>query len=77
MSINDISFSEAGRIILNPILFDLPGVQQIFWYTHERAHQIFGRSEEVTSLAADDLGHQEKITALTRVTNFRPGKWPH
>ena len=43
--INDIAAAYKGRIILHPRVLDLPRAQQLFWYTHECAHQIFGPGE--------------------------------
>jgi hypothetical protein len=43
--IDDIAAAYKGRIILHPRVLDLPRAQQLVWYTHECAHQIFGQGE--------------------------------
>lgn len=45
--INDIAESWGGWIYISPRLFGLPRAQQLFWYTHECGHQIFGSNETV------------------------------
>lgn len=66
--INDISFSYSGGIILNPILFTLPRAEQIFWYMHECAHQIFGRSEAVADCWAVEQG---RINGWLKPSEFK------
>lgn len=56
LKINDIAASVGGRIVLNPSLFELPRAQQLFWYTHECGHQIFGPSETVADCWAVEQG---------------------
>lgn len=56
LQIADIAASTGGRIILNPSVFGLPRSQQLFWYTHECAHQIFGPSETVADCWAVEQG---------------------
>jgi hypothetical protein len=56
LKINDIAASSGGRIILNPSLFALPRSQQLFWYTHECGHQIFGPSEAVADCWSVEQG---------------------
>lgn len=53
---NDIAASYGGTIILNPRLFALPRAQQMFWYTHECSHHIFGPSEEVADCWSVEQG---------------------
>jgi hypothetical protein len=43
--IGDIAAASRGRIYLNPAMLSLPRAQQLFWYMHECAHQIFGLGE--------------------------------
>jgi hypothetical protein len=43
--IYDIAASQGGWIYLSPRLLRLPRAQQLFWYTHECAHNIFGPGE--------------------------------
>jgi hypothetical protein len=54
--INDIAESWGGWIYVSPRLFGLPRAQQIFWYTHECGHQIFGSSEVVADCWAVQQG---------------------
>lgn len=54
--INDIAAAYKGRIILHPRVLDLPRAQQLFWYTHECAHQIFGPGEAAADCWAIQQG---------------------
>lgn len=54
--INDIAAAYKGRIILHPRVFALPRAQQLFWYTHECAHQIFGPGEAAADCWAVQQG---------------------
>lgn len=45
MRMQDIAAAQNGRIFLNPAVMSLPRAQQMFWYTHECAHFIFGNGE--------------------------------
>jgi hypothetical protein len=54
--INDIAAAYTGRIILHPRVLDLPRAQQLFWYTHECAHQIFGPGEAAADCWAVQQG---------------------
>ncbi|RXD07054.1 hypothetical protein EQZ23_02910 [Sphingomonas sp. UV9] len=45
-----------GRIYLHPRVLDLPRAQQLFWYTHECAHQIFGPGEAAADCWAVQQG---------------------
>lgn len=54
--INDIAAAYRGRIILHPRVLDLPRAQQLFWYTHECSHQIFGPSEAAADCWAVQQG---------------------
>lgn len=56
LKINDIAASTGGRIILDPRVFALPRAQQLFWYTHECGHQIFGPSEATADCWAVEQG---------------------
>ncbi len=56
VQIADIAASTRGRIILNPNVFALPRAQQLFWYTHECAHQIFGPNEAVADCWSVEQG---------------------
>ena len=69
--IDDIAAAYRGRIILHPRVLNLPRAQQLFWYTHECAHQIFGPGEAAADcwsvqqgkiqgwLSRDELGKLE------------------
>ena len=54
--IDDIAAAYKGRIILHPRVLDLPRAQQLFWYTHECAHQIFGPGEAAADCWAVQQG---------------------
>jgi hypothetical protein len=54
--IDDIAAAYKGRIILHPRVLDLPRAQQLFWYTHECAHQIFGPGEAAADCWAIQQG---------------------
>ena len=54
--INDIAAAYRGRIYLHPRVLDLPRAQQLFWYTHECAHQIFGPGEAAADCWAVQQG---------------------
>ncbi|WP_198350656.1 hypothetical protein [Sphingomonas prati] len=54
--IDDIAAAARGRIYLHPRVFDLPRAQQLFWYTHECAHQIFGPNEAAADCWAVQQG---------------------
>ena len=45
MAMADIAAAQHGRIYLNPALLDRPRAEQMFWYTHECGHFIFGAGE--------------------------------
>jgi hypothetical protein len=55
--IDDIASAYKGRIILHPRVLDLPRAQQLFWYTHECAHQIFGPGEAAADCWAVQQGN--------------------
>lgn len=81
--IADIAASTSGRIILNPRIFALPRAQQLFWYTHECAHQIFGPSEAVADCWSVEQGRiQGWLTStefgqLATVISRLPGSATH
>ena len=54
--IDDIAAAYKGRIILHPRVLNLPRAQQLFWYTHECAHQIFGPGEAAADCWAVQQG---------------------
>jgi hypothetical protein len=43
--IDDIAAAYNGCMFLHPRVLDLPRAQELFWYTHECAHQILGPGE--------------------------------
>lgn len=65
--IDDIAAAYKGRIILHPRLLNLPRAQQLFWYTHECAHQIFGPGEAAADCWAIQQG---KIQGWLSSTEF-------
>jgi len=54
--IDDIAAAYRGRIYLHPRVLNLPRAQQLFWYTHECAHQIFGPGEAAADCWAVQQG---------------------
>ncbi|WP_226019629.1 hypothetical protein [Novosphingobium sp. FKTRR1] len=56
LEIDDLAASWGGRIYLSPRVFALPRSQQLFWYTHECAHQIFGPDEAVADCWSVEQG---------------------
>ena len=54
--IDDIAAAYKGRIILHPRVLNLPRAQQLFWYTHECAHHIFGPGEAAADCWAVQQG---------------------
>ncbi|MGU3389698.1 hypothetical protein [Sphingomonas sp. M1A8_2b] len=54
--IDDIASAYKGRIYLHPRLLNMPRAQQLFWYTHECAHQIFGPGEAAADCWAVQQG---------------------
>lgn len=45
LNMQDIAVTQGGRIYLNFKLLTRPRAEQLFWYTHECAHIIFGAGE--------------------------------
>lgn len=41
----DIAATQGGTIYLSSVLMERPRAEQLFWYTHECAHLIFGAGE--------------------------------
>jgi hypothetical protein len=75
--INDIAAASRGRIYLHPRVLDLPRAQQLFWYTHECAHQIFGTGEAAADCWAVQQGriqgwlsHAELIQLTRSMRSF-------
>ncbi|RXD07448.1 hypothetical protein EQZ23_05300 [Sphingomonas sp. UV9] len=81
--INDIAAAYKGRIILHPRVLDLPRAQQLFWYTHECAHQIFGPGEAAADCWAVQQGKiqgwlsREELTKLADSMQQFPGDDTH
>jgi hypothetical protein len=81
--INDIAAAYKGRIILHPRVLDLPRAQQLFWYTHECAHQIFGPGEAAADCWAVRQGKiqgwlsRAELTGLNRSMRNFPGDASH
>lgn len=82
-NMTDIAASSGGRIILNPLLFSYPRAQQIFWYTHECGHQIFGASETTADCWAAEQGRIQgwldsaEFEKLLKLINLLPGDAAH
>ncbi|WP_175518166.1 hypothetical protein [Sphingomonas sp. OK281] len=75
--INDVVAAYKGRIILHPRVLDLPRAQQLFWHTHECAHQIFAPGEAAADCRAVQQGkiwgrlsHEELTNLPTPCINF-------
>lgn len=64
MHFNDIAASTGNLIILNPRLFRMPRAQQMFWYTHECGHQIFGPNEAVADCWSVQQGWRQGWLSL-------------
>lgn len=81
--INDIALAFGGRIFLHPRLFGLPRAQQLFWYTHECAHQIFGPSESKADCWSVQQGKiqgwltPDELSKLDRSMRDLPGDASH
>lgn len=81
--INDIAAAYKGRIILHPRVLDLPRAQQLFWYTHECAHQVFGPGEAAADCWAVQQGKiqgwlsRAELTALGLSMRQFPGDADH
>jgi len=81
--IEDIAAAYKGRIILHPRLLDLPRAQQLFWYTHECAHQIFGPGEAAADCWAVEQGKiqgwlsRDELTKLGTSMRDFPGDATH
>lgn len=81
--INDIAAAYKGRIILHPRVLDLPRAQQLFWYTHECAHQIFGPGEAAADCWAVQQGKlqgwlsRDELTKLGSSMQQFPGDNTH
>lgn len=80
---NDIAAARSGRIYLNPKVMTLPRAQQMFWYTHECAHFIFGGGEARADCWSVQQGRiQGWLTAaefsnLARSMRAHPGDATH
>lgn len=81
--INDIAAAYKGRIILHPRVLDLPRAQQLFWYTHECGHQIFGPGEAAADCWAVQQGKiqgwlsREELTRLAHSMQQFPSDDTH
>ena len=81
--IDDIAAAYKGRIILHPRVLNLPRAQQLFWYTHECAHQIFGPGEAAADCWSVQQGKiqgwlsRDELTKLDRTMQQFPGDASH
>ena len=81
--IDDIARAVPGQIILNPMLFQLPPVVQVFVYAHECAHQIVGSNEMAADCWAIKLGRNQgwlpaaAIGVIQQYFGNSPGDWTH
>jgi len=82
-TIGDIAGSYDGHIYLDPRVFALPRAQQLFWYTHECAHQMFGASEPTADCWSVQQGRiqgwlsQEELGKLRKAMADLPGDATH
>jgi len=83
LEIADISQAWNGLIILSPRVFTLPKSQQLFWYTHECAHHIFGSNEAVADCWSVEQGRVQgwldraEFEALEAKIHRLPGDASH
>lgn len=81
--IHDIAESWGSWIFISPRLFLLPRAQQLFWYTHECAHHIFGPSETVADCWAVRQGKIQgwldpgELKHLLEIVRGLPGDAAH
>ncbi|MCP8889714.1 hypothetical protein [Sphingomonas faeni] len=81
--IDDIAAAYKGRIILHPRVLDLPRAQQLFWYTHECAHHIFGPGEAAADCWAVQQGKiqgwlsRDELSRLGTTMRSFPGDATH
>ena len=81
--IDDIAAAYKGRIVLHPRVLNLPQAQQLFWYTHECAHQIFGPNEAAADCWAVQQGKiqgwlsRPDLIALNTSMRALPGDGAH
>jgi hypothetical protein len=83
MEMYDIAEARNGRIFLNKSLMSRPRAQQIFWYTHECAHHIFGAGEARADCWAVQQGRShgwlapDEFNLLGRSMISHPGTAAH
>jgi uncharacterized membrane protein YccC len=81
--INDIAAAYNGRIYLHPRVLDLPRAQQLFWYTHECAHQMFGSDEALADCWSVQQGRiqgwlsRDELNKLDKSMQAFPGDASH
>ena len=81
--IDDIAAAYRGRIYLHPRVLNLPRAQQLFWYTHECAHQIFGPGEAAADCWAVEQGKiqgwlsRDELAKLSDTMRQFPGDASH
>lgn len=82
-NIGDIARAIPGWIVLDPKVFYLPDVVQIFIYAHECSHHVLGSNEAAADCLAIRTGRdqgwflQNDIAWLVRYFGNSPGDWTH
>jgi hypothetical protein len=81
--INDIAQAAPGQILLNPMLFNLPPVVQVFVYAHECGHQVVGSNETAADCWAIKVGRNQgwlsrpAVGMIQQYFGDSPGDWTH
>jgi len=81
--INDIAQAGPGQIFLNPTLFSLPPVVQVFVYAHECGHQVVGSNEMAADCWAIKVGRNQgwlsrpAVGVIQQYFGNSPGDWTH
>ncbi len=81
--IGDIAMARPGWIILNPSLFSMPPVLQLFIYAHECGHHVVGANESAADCWAIRLGRNQgwfrprDFNWLIGYFGGNPGDWTH
>ncbi|MDM7955216.1 hypothetical protein [Blastomonas sp.] len=77
MKMYDIAEARDGRIFLNLRLLERPRAQQMFWYTHECAHHIFGAGEARADCWSVQQGRVQGWLTLAEFDALSKGMYVH